>query len=200
MFLVDTEGIVQSCLCFRNYKYDGIELPVTLTVWDGGTENVELHKEWIKDECAQGRAVMVLDVSGAGANKPNVLFRSRDPLEFYGVNHKLGNDLLWLDDSLAAMRIYDVLRAIDMIECWNGLSTDRLEGFAYGKHGVYIQLAALLDKRIENVKLENNIDSFNGLVTSRHYDTKDIMSIIVPGILKYFDLPDINDYQPSAFT
>jgi hypothetical protein len=186
------EGLFNHAFVFRDFKYGEGKMPVTIAVWDGGTDDIEFHSDWIGKECEAGRAVLVLDVTGVGSLKPNKLHGSRDPFEFYGVNHKMGDDLIWLGDSIAAMRVWDVMRTVDLLALWKGLAEDDIEGYAYGRYGIYLQFAAFIDGRIKKVKTEDSIGSFRKLVMSRHYDSRDIMSIMIPGILKHIDLPDID--------
>ena len=108
---------------------------------------------------------------------------------------KLADDLVWLDDSLPAMRTYDVLRALDLIEEWPKLNARDIRGYADGRHGVYIQLAAALDHRIGNVEVVGGIGSYAEWVKSRHYESRDVQSIVLPGMLKYCDLPDLERWR-----
>ena len=48
---------------------------------------------------------------------------------------------MWLDDSLAAMHIYDILIVLDLIEEWPGLKSDDIRFYAHGRHGVYARFA-----------------------------------------------------------
>ena len=137
--------------------------------------------------------VLVLDVVGTGALLPHSLHEGYPPEEFYGVIHKLADDLTWLDDNLAAMRIYDVLRALDMIARWPGANSSDIRVYAHGGAGVYGRLAAALDTRIGAVEVVNGMRSYADWVGARHYDTHNIKSLILRGILQYFDLPEIEE-------
>jgi len=165
-------------------------LPVTLAVWDGGTNKLHSHLSWIRSTCEQGRAVLVLDVSGSGAiaSRPSTAF----PREgFFGIMHKLADDLLWLNDDLASLRIYDVLRALTMIEQWPGLDASDIQLYAQGRHGIYGRLAAVLDKRIKQVETVDGIESYAEWISARHYDTHHIKDTIILGALQHFDLPEL---------
>jgi cephalosporin-C deacetylase-like acetyl esterase len=185
------EGIFNYALIFRDFRYLGKELPITIAVWDGGTTQLLPHLRWISETCRSGRAVMVLDVSGVGALLPHSL-NNNDPFEFYEIIHKLTTDLIWLNDSMAALRTYDVLRALDVVERLNDISIKDIQVYAYGLQGVYGQLAAPLDERIAGIEVSNGMGSYKDWVTARHYDPQDIMSVIIPGMLKHFDLPDVD--------
>ncbi|NSW89118.1 MAG: acetylxylan esterase [Firmicutes bacterium] len=185
------EGIFNYGVLFRDYQFIGEDLPATIAVWDGGTTQIQPHIKWIRDTCNLRRAVMVLDTSGVGNILPNS-FRSMPPLDFYGVIFKLVNDLMWLGDSMATLRTYDVLRAIEVVQQFPGIKKGDVHLYAYGRQGLYAQLAAALNESIKDLEVVEGIGSFTSLVKSRYYDRYDIMSIILPGMLKYFDLPDID--------
>lgn len=164
-------------------------LPVTLAVWDSGTGALRPHWEWLRDTCATGRAVLVLDVSGVGALLPRPITRG-DPEGFYGVIHKLATDLFWLGDDMVSLRTHDVLRALDMIAAWPGLDPDDTQVYAHGRLGLYGRLAAILDDRIQRVVVEAAPQAWADWVGARRYEARNIYSAILPGMLRHFDLPD----------
>lgn len=63
--------------------------------------------------------------------------------------------------------------------------------YVNGRQGFYGTLAAVLDRRIKQVDSVNGMSSVAEWVWARHYDQRDIMSVVLPGMLKYFDLPDL---------
>ncbi|WP_127580098.1 hypothetical protein [Paenibacillus koleovorans] len=66
-------GIVGHGLLFRQCRATAENQPLILAVWDGGTRCLRPHADWISRACAKGRAVLVLDVTGAGALTPNAI-------------------------------------------------------------------------------------------------------------------------------
>lgn len=184
------EGLFNHGYLFRDFRRDGERLPVTLAVWEGGTNCLRPHLAWLRQTCAAGRAVLVLDVSGSGPLAPRSI-TSGSPDAFYGVIHKLSTDLIWLDDDLAALRTFDALRALDMIERWPGLDAADIRVYAHGRQGLYGRLAAALDPRIRATEVVEGLSSYADWVRSRHYDSQDIYSVILRGALRHFDLPDL---------
>jgi hypothetical protein len=180
------------CL-LRHHERAGESLPVTLALWDGGTNNLQGHGDWIRQTCRDGRAVLVLDVSGTGVLHPFSLQTAYHPEEFYGVLHKLSDDLTWLNDSLCALRIYDVLRTVELIGEWRGIHTDDLHLYAEGRAGIYGRLAAALEPRIRRVEIAGGFRAFEDVISNRHYDSRGIKSILLRGMLHYFDLPELED-------
>ncbi|MDO8586575.1 MAG: prolyl oligopeptidase family serine peptidase [Armatimonadota bacterium] len=192
------EGLFNHGFAFRDFRLKGRDLPVTLAVWDGGTTCLQPHARWIRKTCAAGIAVVVLDVSGDGPLLPYRFNGGRDELDYYSSIFTLGDDLIWLNDSLAAMRTYDTLRALDMITAWPGLDAGEITGYAHGLHGLYLQLAAGMDKRIKDVEVVGGIGSYAEWVRSRHYDSFDVASYTLPGVLQYFDLPDLERWRKGT--
>jgi acetyl esterase/lipase len=190
-------GIINTGLVFREASRRGKKLPVTVALWDGGCTRLRPHWAWIHAQCRRGRAVFVVEPTGTGSISASPM--NAYPLqEFYGSIHTLTDDLLWLGDSLAALRTWDVLRALDVAELWPNLDSRRLHGLACGRHGIYLQLAAALDRRIRRLEVHEGIGSFAKLVKTRLYDSFDVKSLLLPGVLRHFDLPDLRKTMKGA--
>lgn len=185
------EGVFGHGCAFREASRTGETLPVTLAVWDGGTAQLTTHRDWIQAICSEGRTAFVLDVSGAGALLPRPISAARPAETFYGVLHKLATDLIFLGDDLPSLRTWDVLRALDMVAAWPGMDAADIAVYAHGKYGLYGRLAAALDRRIRRVTVAEGMDRFADWVGAREYDTHDIYSVVLPGVLARFDLPDL---------
>lgn len=87
------EGIFSHAYLFRDFRFTGKKLPVTVAVWDQGTRALQPHIKWLRRTARAGRAVMVLETSGVGALSPNPT-TLRDPNGFLGVTHKFNDDLI----------------------------------------------------------------------------------------------------------
>lgn len=187
------KGIFNCAYYFRNCHFDGKDLPVTIAVWDDGTNCLKPHMDWIRETCASRRAVMVLDTSGVGFMSQRQITYA--PVrEFLGAIFKLTHDLIWLDDSMVALRTYDTIRAIDAMKFIPGIDENNVNIYAFGRQGIYGQLAAILDERVKQIEITEEIRSYGELVKSQYYNSYDIMSIILPGMLKYFDMQDIKKW------
>jgi len=120
------EGMFSYAQCYRHVDFKDHTIPVTMAIWDGGTTRISRHADWIRKECGEGRAVLVLDVAGAGACEPNAVNPGRIT-DFYGTLHKLAFDLIWLGDSIPALRTFDVIRAVDALqEDWDGIDATKI--------------------------------------------------------------------------
>jgi hypothetical protein len=169
-------------------------LPVTIALWNGGTKTLDKHIHWIRKECSGKRAVMILDVSGVGGLAPRS-FNTMPPQEFSGVIFKLAYDMIWLDDSIAALRTYDVIRSLDMIDESGFFNTGDTTVYSCDVYGIYGLFAAFLDKRIRRTDISENKLSYCNVVKEKYYEPYDIMSITVPGVLKYLDIADIRRWK-----
>ncbi len=187
-------GIFNHAFIFRDYQFSGRPLPVTLALWDQGTKNLKLHESWIRQTCRAGRAVMVLDVTAVGGIRPNSI-NFAPPEDRDGTNRKMNDDLIWLGDSLAAMRVWDVLRACDVIKIWPGLDKTDIQFYAHGLQGIYAQLAAGLDPRVRKIEVTDGIGSIAGWVARRHYDMAGAFDLVIPGILNHLDLADLKEAE-----
>jgi cephalosporin-C deacetylase-like acetyl esterase len=162
--------------------------PVTIALWDDGTNALSRHADWLRQECARGRAVLVLNLCGIGPLQPDPVNRRDD-----GTNstfRKLVDDLSFIGDSLAALRTFETLRAIDVLADWHGFDAGQIRIHGRGRAGMYGRLAAALDPRIGGCEWEDSF-RFTDFVRERNYDSTDIKEIILPGVLRYFDLDEL---------
>jgi hypothetical protein len=164
-------------------------MPVTVAIWDDGTAALSRHAAWIEETCARGRAVFVVNLSGVGPLEPAPINHG-SMHEFYGTWHKLADDLDWLGDSLVALRTHEVIRALDVLGEWPELAREDLVFHAAGRMGVHARLAAALDLRVKGCEWRDGF-TFGDFVRARVYDTRDVKSFLLPGVLRYFDLDEL---------
>lgn len=189
------EGLFNHAFLFKHHTNKNQTLPLTIAVWNGGTKEVTAHSDWIRSTCANGRAVLVLDMSGVGASTPEAYNSRDDVLGFYGAVHKLADDLLWLDDSLAALRIYEVVRAIEFTTTLENIDETAIQLYTTGSYSLYARLAKVLSNKVTDIEHPDvNVEQWVG---ARHYNSHDINSVILPGMLEYFDLDDLDDEETS---
>jgi hypothetical protein len=171
----------------------GIEAkqPVTVGLWQGGTTSLSPHWPWIRETCGQGRTVLVLNCSGIGPHQPYPIY-GKPARPFFGVNHKLADDLIWLGDSVAALRTYDVIRCIEAIKELNVSDEKEIDCYTVGCHSLYARLASALDERIGRIMTENPLHELSAWVQSERYEEEDVMDFVMPGILKHLELSELN--------
>ena len=185
------EGLFNHAAVFRHHAQAGQPRPVTLAIWPGGTTELQPHLNWIRQTCAEGRAVMVLDPTGVGGVTPHSV---AEPLSRYGGIRRGADDLIWLGDSLPALRTYDVIRALDVLPQVPNVLREGVRLYGSGRYAVYAQLAAALDSRVRDLEIVDGPGSYAAWVSARHYDTHDLKSVLLPGMLRHFDLPELGSW------
>ena len=191
------EDIINSAVIFKSKENADKKLPVTIALWDGGSSNLAAHADFIEETCKKDRAVLALDLTGMGIAAQRA-FSAADPLAFYGAMFKLNDDLAWLDDSLAAIRVHDIIRLVDIIENnWNEGMFDSggIEMYTRGRYSAYADIAKFLDGRIKKVASDEPLTSYRDFIANKFYDRRDIASVILPGLLEYADLDEIRQWS-----
>jgi hypothetical protein len=175
------KDVFNHAMLFRSFAHRDQDVPITIALWEGGTGEITRHSDFIRKQCQSGKGVLVTELTGMGSLKPNDLCKGWSADEFYGVFHKLNNDLMWLDDSIAAIRVYDLLRSIDFAQ--QEFHAKHISIYTVGRYSFYAQLAKLLDKRIEKAEfVEPDVENWP---KQRHYDYKAIHNFLIPGMSEY---------------
>ena len=175
-------------------KYDPMDPRKTVVcLWDNGTRSADKYEDFIVGKCREGWRVFILDVSGIGNLKQTPLGSlEKDPRTRDNSLFKLGYEMICLDDSLAALRTFDVLRAFDVLEAEFGVKREDVPLYADGIYGVYGTMAAFLDDRIHVEYGENILRSYEKERLGeylRPFD--DDLSLMIPGMTEYFDYDEI---------
>ena len=164
-------------------------LPVTVAIWDEGTAALSAHTEWIRAECARGRAVFVVNLSGMGPLRPDAI--NPGPLgDLYGTWRKLSDDLVWMGDTMIALRTYQALRSIEVLGQWPELNHGDVRFYAEGRVGVHAKLATALAPNVKECEWKDGF-KFSDFVRTRSYDSRDIKPFILPGVLRYLDVDEL---------
>ncbi len=184
------KGLHNSAILLLPAEGEG-PLPLTLAVWEDGTRQIGRHDRWIRQTLAQRRAVLVLNLSGMGPLEPFAFRENADPKSARGSFFRICDNFLSLGDSFAALRTYDVIRALDTLPEWGGLKTDDLALYGEGNYGIYAALAAAIEPRLARFRWDNPMPPYEELLRSRYYDDYDIKSLILPGLLPLADWSDL---------
>ncbi|MEI7028142.1 alpha/beta hydrolase family protein [Paenibacillus sp. y28] len=188
-------GLLGHGLQFLDSKLYGQRIPVTIGVWDGGTSQLDAHAEWIEETCAAGRMALVLNPTGIGALLPHLNSPTDKPFKRFGIMDRHTDELMWLNDSMAAVRTYDVLRAVELAaSVLKGADASDIQLYGSGKYAVYASLAGALDSRVRSVQTDNRMPSIADWIRQPSYDETDSLSFIIPGMLRHFDLPDVDKW------
>lgn len=174
--------VSSSVLYFKNREQSNAAV---LTVWSGGTSNLSKYIEFVQTCLNNNKDVYVLDLSGEGFLKQRDLIWWAKSEETYGSLYKLNDDLFWLGDSLAALRSYEVIQAIQWIKT---KTQNPIELHAFGKHSVYAKVACHLSKKTFTYHEYDGFTRYEDWLNQWVYDEKDGWNLLFPGLLKYGDL------------
>jgi len=170
---------------FRDIRDQNRTVPMTVCLWQGGTDNLMVHMETIRRLCREGRAALVVDLTSMGKCTPNLPHTEVDPSNsISSVTDKLAKSLFMLGDSLCAMRGFDLMQTIKMIR--EEFKTEDIAIHAEGKYAVFARIAEQLDPEIE-INLTDEV-TVGELISSKYYDTYDIAQILMPGLGIHMDL------------
>ena len=179
--------------CVFRAKDGSGPVPVTIGLWEDGAKVLDAHGDWIRAVCRARRAALCLDLSGEGMMEQRDFSRYYSSRGFYGALYKLGDDLHWLDDSLVALRVFELLRTLDAVKEMDGLTEEAVGIYTEGRFSVYGDLAAFLDGRITSLRERDGLESYEAVVRDRFYDSRDIASVTLPGLLQLMDLNGLRD-------
>lgn len=181
------EGVMNSGYCFgASDSRHGASPEVTIAVWAGGTTRLSRHWRWIRDTCASGSRVLVLNASGVGPHAPAPVF-GRPVLGLFGMMHKLADELIWLGDSLAALRTYDILRCAELVRTAIAAADAQVPIYAPGHAWLSARLAACLDERIGPVVSDRACERLSDWLLSAGEEDEEWMSAVFPGLLRHLN-------------
>jgi cephalosporin-C deacetylase-like acetyl esterase len=107
----------------------------------------------------------------------------------YSPTYQASMRALLVGKTMVGLQVHDVIRAVDHLTTRSDVDPARLYLFGKGTGGVVALYTAALDARIARVAAENSVLSYMTIARAKlHQGTT---GIIVPGVLKDFDLPDL---------
>lgn len=112
MWWVQKNLMAYGVLISRGQVEDPAAFPVVVALWDNGTKAIAEHEDWIKAACAEGKQVLVVALPGVGNIEQAFLWGWNPYRAAYGTMYKMCCDLLYMDDSMAAMQTYHLLRTV----------------------------------------------------------------------------------------
>lgn len=141
---------------------------------------------------ARYRAVLAADLRGMGETAEKAL--DNDP-KYYNSEYHNAVLSMHVGQPLPGQRVRDILMILDFITADDELGRLPVKVIATGPATLPAFLAAVIDHRIASVEMSETIRSF-AAITERPLE-KEWFSWIVPGMLKYFDLPDLLILRPD---
>ena len=135
-----------------------------------------------------GFIVLSIDARGMGETRWNNENNPTDFTRYFG-DYDSAMTAILLGKTMVGMRARDIARGIDLLTARDDVDGSKI--FCFGKDGgaVSALYAAVLDRRVRGVALEEMLVSYDWVV--RHQIHRQIFEDVVPGALKSFDLPDL---------
>lgn len=157
--------------------------------WDQGTAASDEHIDWIQDQLKQGSSVVVVDLSGMGQLTQRDLVWWAKAQEWYGSLYKLNDDLLWLNDSLAALRSFEVIRSLELIKRLDPKVSLHLysEGSAY----VFVSIANAVQHTPYPHEHVSDFVSYDQWIQNITYPPTWGYELGFPDILSYTDIDEL---------
>lgn len=171
-------------LVFRNLKYKNEKMPAVICLFDSGTNSLENNIYKIRELCNQGKRVIVVDLAGVGKNMPNDLNLDYKSKNRHGVLDKLNKDLFFLGDSLCALRLFELEKAVCALSL--EYETADISIYAEGKSAILARLYKLLHEETE-VEVQSG-ESLYHLAHDKYYEDYNCSGYLLPGILKYIEI------------
>ena len=167
-------------MVFTDFKAEEPKEAV-ICLWDQGTNSLEAHWQLIRNITNEGKAAIVVDLSGMGKCAPHSLNTAHAEKTTYGVLDRLTKDLFFLGDSLCAIRLFELNYLVK--ELCPHLSL-KPSVYAEGMCAAYARLLGELDKKIE-ITLHSPCPTYDKIIQTKYYDDYNIHGILLPGIAKY---------------
>ncbi len=92
--------------------------------------------------------------------------------------------------TIVGMQVVDLLRTLNYLDSRPDVNPGKVTLFGKGNGGIVALFAAALDPHIEKVTCEDSLVSYQDMASTTLYDNA-LFDVIVPGVLKNFDLPDV---------
>ncbi|HLY63353.1 MAG TPA: acetylxylan esterase [Terriglobia bacterium] len=165
-------------------------LPAVVYLRDrnGDGDSPSLFEAWASRE----RMVVVADVRGFGETMsapaiPNSHLDYFDPRD--GMDADFTFASFFLGHPLLGMRVRDAQAVIDFLRARPEVDTSHITLVGKGWAGVVALFTAAIDPRISRVAVEGTPVSFGEIAKAHLYNQP--VSLMIPGILQDFDLPDV---------
>lgn len=131
-----------------------------------------------------GNIVMAVDPRGYGRSTPQGRI-----VGSYSPEYSTAMRALLVGRNLPGMQTEDVLSAFDFLSLRSDVAPEQIRLFARDNAAVPALFAALLESRIARVTTEGGPDSYLALCEADTH--RGLLNILVPGVLRDFDLPDV---------
>ena len=190
LFFFSEPGITLTGSVIYN-KNGNRKRPAMIVLFENGTDSIEDERSIIESLIREDNLVFVLDVRGVGGVKVRKI-NPAEVNEIYGTEFRLAYDAFMLGTSTFALRVFDVLRGFDYLIKRDDVDANRIGIYGKDIASLYALFAMFLEPRIKRGIFENMLFSYEDVIETRIYNRKIVNEkILVPGILKHFDIVDL---------
>lgn len=169
-------------MALRFSKFDKDPKDTVICLWDNGTDSVSSNIYKIREIVESGKSALVVDLTGIGKCFPSKLNWGRSEKSFYGVLDRLTKDLIFLGDSLCALRLFDLDYAVEIAKKEFG---GDVSIYAEGVSAMYAKLYKEINESI-TIETSKSVPDYTDIVCDRYYENYNMAGILIPGIAKYF--------------
>lgn len=191
-FIIRNEGeIPLPCLLLRPEK-DADNDTIIICLDHRGKSMALADSNFITSQLRNGRVLLLSDLRGMGetAEKPG----ANDP-KYYNSEYHNAILSLHIGRPLPGQRARDIITLLDFISSSDSLKNRPVKVIASGPAALAALMTAVLDTRISSLEMSDTIRSFSEIAEKPI--EKEWYSYVVPGILCYFDLPDLATLRPD---
>src|SRR5262249_50367858 len=135
----------------------------------------------IEKQVRAATIVLSIDARGLGEGR-------RETRETTG-DYKNSMTAFLAGKTMPGMRALDILRGVDLLAARPDVDRTHISAWGKGLGAVPALYAAAVDTRIGKVTLEEIVESYRSIVDHRIH--QQMWENIVPGVLRYFDLPEV---------
>lgn len=150
-------------------------LPVTICLWDGGTDRICENMEQIRQICDRNEAALILDLTTMGKNTPNQLMSLNGTFK---VIDKISKTLIQLGDSLCALKTFDLMQSVKVSREY--LKAEHISIYAKEEYAIFARMAELLDDTI--CVMTNKEVTVEQIITDKMYPFQRTSHLLMPGL------------------
>ena len=159
----------------------GCERPVVICLFDRGTDDIAAQSVLLHRLLRAGNAAFVLDTAGIGKCAPDSYRQSADVHGAFSTLDTITKNLFFLGDSLCALRLFDLERALEVIRTIP--HTGDISLCARGNSGILVRLFTLLHPELHADIADSQ--TISEIVLQRYYEEYDLAGFMLPGIAPY---------------
>jgi dienelactone hydrolase len=164
----------------------GLIKEVIVLLNDAGKNKLADSTEWIKGYLNHGCAVVLADLRGIGETEDKA---ELNDVQYFNKEYRNAMLSLHVGMPIVGQRVVDVLIVTKWIEQYLQRGNQSIRIIASGRPAIAALHAAVYDSSIKQVELSDVIQSYKEIFNAPVQ--KDWYSYIVPGAVKYYDLPDL---------